>query len=122
MGGLFDSKTYKIWRNVPYAEGYGKTLIGSDRSQLASHELEQIDRYFRNLFIETPTNQGITVSHAMETSLANPRVMAELLHMDTSFGSKDHEPAINGGSGKKRLKTEHQVGKTKNRVGKNGNL
>ena len=79
---------YMIWNNAIYAAGYGETLIGCDRGHLATSELEQIDQYFWHLVFETPISQRITVSHAMETSLTNPRIMAELLHRVRLSGLK----------------------------------
>ena len=77
------------WRNVRYASGYAEALVGSDRLHLVTSELDQSDRYHRNIVFETPRKNRILASRALETALANPRIMAELLPMATSFGRKD---------------------------------
>ena len=48
--GLFGRKTYMAWHNVLRASCYEKALIGCDRRNLATSELEQIDRYLWRVF------------------------------------------------------------------------
>ena len=100
MDGFRDRKTYVIWHNRLYAAGYGETRIGSDRRHCANHELEQIDRYVWNFVFETPTENRITAEGPMGAALPNPRIMAELLPNDTSFGHKDSATASNAEPGK----------------------
>ena len=73
--GLSEGKTYMVWHNMRYAAGYVEPRIGGDRRRLSTSELEQIDRYFRNNAFKTSIHQGLTVSSAMETTLANPRIV-----------------------------------------------
>ena len=106
--GLSDRKTYAIWNNALYAPGYGETPIGNDRRHLSVSELEQIDQYPGPSLWSFQKNKMPT-SHEVKITLANPRIMVELLPKAFSLVSSNSEAPINEGPSSKRQKRDQKT-------------
>ena len=109
MGDLCERKTYIIWNNKLYSTGYGSTLIGTDRRQLAVSELEQITQYFRAQSSETPSENRAPISQTMEIALANPRITAELLPVHFSLVSSNSAAPSNEGPRSNRQQRDQKT-------------
>ena len=76
------------------------------RRHLATSELGHVGQFLRNSILDTSIKLRLTVASATDQTLANQRLMVELLPRATSFGHTDGKPANKGDPAKKCQKLE----------------
>ena len=92
--GLCDRESYAIWRNMLYSSGWVWILVGPFRLLLDIEELDQFDRYLRDLVFETPNKDRIPLASAMGISLNRQRLMVELLPIFADGSSINDDPVL----------------------------
>ena len=90
--GIFNRKTYMVWRNMIYKAGYTDTMIGAPRRHLATSKLEHGGQFSWNSVFGTFSKSKLPTRSAMGRTLYDPRLMVEPLPKATAFGRKGEKP------------------------------